>query len=148
MSLRLNTQEVKYQRDMFMETLNLYGVPAKYYPIIDDNNQAYDMYDDIPTDVAFSEYIEVPITFDEVPQVKTLKSLGWYNPSEILPVIANLPIEYNDQGIRPKLDDKLVIESPGFPSKKFLIKDFMGRGFPDVIYWVCKLVPLRGETDG
>jgi hypothetical protein len=141
---------VEYHRKNFMESLKLYGVDSTYKSITSNQSESYDLYDDIEVskNATYSDGIPVKVTFEEVPTVKTLKNLGWYTKGdENIPILAHVPVKYEGTEFSPKKDDMLVIAADGYPSKKFLIKDFRGQGFPNVIYWVCKLVKLDVDRE-
>lgn len=151
MSFVPNSTEVDYLRKNFMETLKLYGVQAKYHPITSSTETAYDLYDDVQVESTgtYGEPLDVFVTFEEVPNIKTLKALGWYIKSdENLPMLAHVPLTYEGSPVKVKKDDIIEIVGNDYvKSRKFLIKDFRGHGFPNVVYWVCKLVNLDVNKD-
>lgn len=76
-------------RDWFKEVAKLRGVSVKYcYPVDEDIS----IYSEI--DPKFTSPIDMDIIFQEVPEVKTLKKIGWTSedPSD-KPAIAQLPFD-------------------------------------------------------
>lgn len=145
MSLLPGSKEVEYHRKNFLESLKLYGVPAKYIALSESPTVTHDLYDDIEVQNpgTYKVPVDVFVTFEENPTAKTLKGLGWYTKGdENIPILAHVPIVYEGQSFAPEKDDVLEIGVNGYAPKKFLIKDFRGMGHPNVIYWVCKLVKL------
>lgn len=153
MSLQMIKGELYYQRKNFYETLRVYGKPCKIHSIHNNEEVAYDFYNDIrDTETSYDGTIESMINYEEVPTIKTLKSLGWYVEDSELPVLGYLPVFYKNRKdefaiFSPSVDDKVTIcvnpydENPS--ERDFLIKDFKGNGFPSAIYYTCKLVPYR-----
>lgn len=138
-------KEVEYQRKTFLESLRLYGVPSKFIPLASSPTVTHDMYDDIETQNpgTYQEPIDVWVSFEENPTIKTLKNLGWYTKGdENIPILAHVPYMYEGVAFKPEKDDVLQIGLDDYNAKKFLIKDFRGMGHPHVIYWSCKLVKL------
>lgn len=129
-----------------METLRLYGIPAKYYQIATATSEAYDLYDDVKVKElgTYAEPIDIRVTFEISPSIKTLKSLGWYiKGEENLPIVAYVPLQYEGTIMKVGKDDIIEIVGNGYEkSRKFQIKDFKGQGFPNVVYWACNLVRL------
>jgi hypothetical protein len=154
LALLFGTNEAIYLRDQFDETLRLYGIDATLIPIRRDTStdNVYDMYDDIKTteSTTYGEPVNIQMVFEEQPTVKALKSLGWYDEGETLPFLGLVPIKYEGIDIMPVKDDVIEIQAnpiDNFPPKKLLMKDFASRGsFPNVVYWVVKLVPYREDV--
>lgn len=155
MVYQINPKELSYHRNNFYENLKVHGIPCKIYSIHDIHSEAYDFYHDIVDEsTSFDNSINSYITYEEVPTIKTLKSLGWYVESEALPIVAYIPVIYEDRDgvtatFSPSIDDKIVLRSNPFDTntseRAFLLKDFKGNGFPSAIYYTCKLVPYRKE---
>lgn len=155
MSLQMSKTELKYHRKNFYETMKNHGTPCKIYSIHDNHEEAYDFYNDIKdTETSYDGFIETLITYEELPKIKTLKSLGWYIEDETFPAVGYIPVLYQDKycryaNFRPNIDDKVVITVNPYddnPStRSFLIKDFLGNGFPSTIYYTVKLVPYRED---
>lgn len=157
MSFQFSKKELYYQRRNFAETLRYHGAPCKIYSIADTHDDAYDFYHDIKDDkISFDDVINTYVTYEELPAIKTLKSLGWYVDDEEFPAVAYIPVLYQDKygkyaNFKPNIDDKIEItvnpydENPS--TRHFLLKDFKGFGFPSVIYYTCKLVPYRREGE-
>lgn len=159
MSLQLTEKETLYHRKNFYETMKVHGIKCKVYSIADKHEDAYDFYNDIQeTESSYDDFIYTNITYEEHPQIKTLKSLGWYSDKDQVSPIAYIPVLYKDSSgtlaeFTPSIDDKIVIESnvfgPNPSTNEFLIKDFLSNGFPNTIYYTCKLVPYfqNNSTD-
>lgn len=146
-------QEVLYQRKQFQETLKVFGILAKYYPVNrDEGSNVYDFYNDMKdNELSFSKPILIRIVFEEVPQIRTLKSLGWYIDDESLPYLAYIPTEYLDydtnKPLIPQVDDKIELLDNtviNIRSKRiYQIKDMRSLGYPNTIYHIAKLAPYR-----
>lgn len=157
MSFQFSKKELFYQRKNFAENLKNHGAPCKIYSISDTHEIAYDFYHDIQDEVdSYDQFISTYLTYEELPAIKTLKSLGWYVDDEELPAIAYIPVLYQNRygkyaEFKPNVDDKVEITVNPYddnPSMRtFLLKDFKGAGFPSVIYYTAKLVPLRVGDD-
>lgn len=155
MVYQINPKELLYQRKNFYENLQVHGIPCQIYSIHNTHSQAYDFYHDITDEESsFDARINSYITYEEVPNIKTLKSLGWYVESDSLPIIGYIPVLYKDKNgidaiFSPSIDDKVILRSNPFDTntseRAFLLKDFKSNGFPSVIYYTCKLVPYRKE---
>lgn len=153
MGLQMSERETLYHRKQMYENMKVHGIAARIESIGDKFFEAYDFYNDIEDpETSFDESIETWLTYEEVPSVKTLKSLGWYLETEEFPIIAYIPVMYLKRDGRvanfsPKVDDKVILISnvvDDAPSEEtFLIKDFKGNGFPNTIYYTVKLVPYR-----
>lgn len=138
------------------ENMRVHGIAARIYSIGDTYDETYDFYSDIAHQQdSYDEEIETWVTYEEVPSIKTLRSLGWYVENEDFPVIAYIPVLYytkhcsDASSFKPKVDDKIILvanpidDNPS--TREFLIKDFKGNGFPNTIYYTCKLVVNRSE---
>lgn len=153
MGLQLSEKEVRYQRQQMYDNMQIHGIPAQIEPIVREYDVAYDFYSDIESDSdSFEHIIDTWLTYEEVPSIRTLRSLGWYIETEEFPVIAYIPVLYMKKNgvpasFRPAVDDKVILTANPIDSnssvRKFLIKDFKGNGFPNTIYYTCKLVPYR-----
>lgn len=87
----LTTDDVKMFQTWFTEMTKLRGISVKYvYPI--DELEQVTIHSEIKSQ--FSEPFDLDIIFEEVPQVKTLKRIGWVaeNPED-KPYVAMLPID-------------------------------------------------------
>lgn len=155
--LLFTDREAEYQRAQFDETLKLHGINAYICPVKRTRgDDVYDFYNDIKSErMSFDKPIKVNLVFQEVPQMRTLKSLGWYIDDDNLPYLAYLPVRYiSEYGqkelLTPTVDDKVVIIENTVDGnrsyREYLIKDFRSQGFPNTIYHVCKLVPHRSDT--
>ena len=153
--LRITEEEIFYHRKQFYENLLVHGLPCKIHSIKNNHEEAYDFYNDIDETESYDDSIFSYITYELLPPLKTLKSLGWFIEGEAFPAIGYIPVLYIDQdgayaAFSPKKDDKIEIvantvdgnETP----RMFLLKDFVGNGFPNVIYYTCNIVPLYQET--
>lgn len=157
MSRLFNYKETDYMRRQFQETLDTHGIHARIYPIGKDHNKSYDFYNDIVNTESFGDAIDIKITYETVPSIKTLQNLGWYVKDEALPYLAYIPTTYVDtkdketKTLTPTVDDLIEL----FPnpmdkvmlSRKYLIKDFVSQGYPNTIYYLCKLVPYRQNLE-
>lgn len=158
MNYRPTDKEVSYQRKQFYESLRLQGIPATIYsikPCVD----SHDFYGDIDErSRPYEEGFNTLITYDVLPTIKTLRSLGWYNENEDLPIIAHIPMVYEDTEngnlteFKPKIDDKIkLVSNPNDPedadTRMYLIKKLKGVGFPSVIYYIANVVPYRRNRD-
>lgn len=151
------SKEIKYQRKQFQETLDVQGVQVRLYPIKRvEGEDVYDFYNDVrEQDLSYDDPIDIRILFEEVPQMRTLKSLGWFIDDNHLPYIAYIPTEYLDMESKehilvPAVDDKIMLLDStveGIRSvRSYRIKDMRSMGYPDTIYHVAKLAPVR-END-
>lgn len=136
------------------ENMRVHGIPCKIESIADQHDKAYDFYNDIVSDESFDDSIETWITYEEVPSIRTLRSLGWYVETEDFPVIAYIPVMYLKRdgkvaAFHPSVDDRVTLTAnpidDNSSERLFLIKDFKGNGFPNTIYYTCKLVPYRSD---
>lgn len=151
--LLYRNKEVDYMRQQFQETLKVHGIPSKLYPVNrDGGDTVYDFYNDIKEtpNVVYGNPINIKIVFQEVPQINTLRNLGWYIKDEDLPYLAYIPTEYLDNYgdrvlITPIVDDKIELTDNPIDdtrsTREYLIKDFKSQGYPNTIYYICKLVP-------
>lgn len=155
MGLQMTEKETQYQRRQMYDNMRIHGIPARIDSIGDNYGESYDFYNDIVS-TTFENSIDTWLTYEEVPSIKTLRSLGWYIETEEFPVIAYIPVMYlkNDGMIasfRPSVDDKVTLTANPIDENKstreFLIKDFKGNGFPNTIYYTVKLVPYRKSVD-
>ena len=153
MGLQMSEKETLYHRKQMYENMRVHGIAAQIESIGDTYSDTYDFYGDIEDEVeSFDDKIDTYITYEEVPSVKTLRSLGWYIETEDFPVIAYIPVFYADRegvpaSFHPAVDDKVTLVANPIDSnsstRQFLIKDFKGNGFPNTIYYTVKLVPYR-----
>lgn len=145
-------KEVEYMRDQFQETLRVHGIPSKLYPVNrEGGDTVYDFYNDIKSEnTTYKDPINIKIVFQEVPQINTLRNLGWYVKDESLPHLAYVPTEYIDKYgekslVTPIVDDKIELADNPIDdmrsTREYLIKDFKSQGYPNTIYYICKLVP-------
>lgn len=149
----MSEKETLYQRKQMYENMRVHGIKATIDSIGNSHSVTYDFYNDIKSEEeSFDDTIETWLTYEEVPSIKTLRSLGWYIETEDFPVIAYIPVMYLKRdgevaSFRPSVDDKVtLIANPiddNSSVRKFLIKDFKGNGFPNTIYYTVKLVPYR-----
>lgn len=158
MGLQMSERETLYHRKQMYENMKVHGIKAQIDSIKDNYDDTYDFYNDIiHEDDSFDDKINTWITYEEVPSIKTLRSLGWYIETEDFPVIAYIPVLYVKRdgtlaSFRPAVDDKVTLVAnpidPNSSERVFLIKDFKGNGFPNTIYYTVKLVPMRvGESN-
>lgn len=153
MGLQLSEKETLYQRRQMFDNMRIHGITAKIEPIGKTYDATYDFYNDIIDDKSsFDNVIDTWLTYEEVPSIKTLRSLGWYVETEDFPAIAYIPVLYMKKDgkpatFRPAVDDKVILTAnpidDNSSTRKFLIKDFKGNGFPNTIYYTVKLVPFR-----
>lgn len=153
MGLQMTGKETLYHRKQMYENMRVHGIKAVIESINDEYDSTYDFYNDISDDVSsFDNKIDTWLTYEEVPSIKTLRSLGWYIETEDFPVIAYIPVYYMKRdgkpaSFRPAVDDKVTLVSnpidDNSSTRIFLIKDFKGNGFPNTIYYTVKLVPYR-----
>lgn len=157
MGLQMSKKETLYHRKQMYENMRVHGIAAKIESIGDTYSETYDFYGDIADEVeSFDTQIDTYLTYDEVPSIKTLRSLGWYIETEDFPVIGYIPVYYSTRdgkpaSFRPAVDDKVILVANPLDDnssvREFLIKDFKGNGFPNTIYYTVKLVPYRvGES--
>lgn len=156
MGLQMSEKETLYHRKQMFENMKVHGIPASITSIGETYEDSYDFYNDIVDSNSFDKFIETWITYDEVPSIKTLRSLGWYVETEDFPVIAYIPVLYlkrdgTTANFRPSVDDKVTLTANPIDYNKskreFLIKDFKGNGFPNTIYYTVKLVPYRVDNN-
>lgn len=152
MGLQISEKETLYHRKQMFETMKVHGIPCKIESIANQYGVAYDFYNDVVDESSFDDSIETWLTYEEVPSIKTLRSLGWYVETEDFPVIAYIPVMYlgrdgNVAAFHPSVDDRVTLTAnpidENSSQRRFLIKDFKGNGFPNTIYYTCKLVPER-----
>ena len=152
----MSKKETLYHRKQMYENMRVHGVAAQIESIKDVYEETYDFYNDITDEKeSFDEKIDTYLTYEEVPSIKTLRSLGWYVETEDFPVIAYIPVYYAKKNgkpasFRPAVDDKVILVSNPIDDNSsvstFLIKDFKGNGFPNTIYYTVKLVPYRVDN--
>lgn len=154
--LQISEKELMYHRKNFYETMKVHGIPCRISSI-SSSSVAYDFYQDIEsTENSYKDAIDTLITYEELPTIKTLKSLGWYIEDAEFPAIAYIPVYYKDKfgkdaSFSPSIDDRIdVIVNPYDRTsirseRSFLLKDFKGNGFPSTIYYTCKMVPYRED---
>lgn len=157
MGLQLTEKETLYHRRQMYDNMRTHGIVATIESIGDEYEETYDFYNDIADEhTSFDNTISTYLTYEEVPSIKTLRSLGWYIETEDFPVIAYIPVLYMKRdgtpaSFRPAVDDKVILTANPIDSnsseRKFLIKDFKGNGFPNTIYYTCKLVPYRVDQN-
>lgn len=155
MALQVSRDELFYHRQNFYETMRVHGIPCRIHSINDTHESAYDFYNDIKDEeLSFDDFIDTYMTYETLPTIKTLKSLGWYVENDNLPAVGYIPVLYKDKKERfaefsPNLDDKVILTSNPYDKnsseRAFLIKEFIGNGFPSVVYYTCKLVPCRKD---
>lgn len=153
MGLQLTEKETLYHRKQMYENMKVHGISATIDSIGNTYEETYDFYNDIVNEeTSFDEKIETYLTYEEVPSIKTLRSLGWYIETEDFPTIAYIPVFYakkdgSPASFHPSVDDRVtLIANPidtNSSERQFLIKDFKGNGFPNTIYYTVKLVPYR-----
>lgn len=149
----MTEKETLYQRKQMYENMKVHGIKAQIESIGDNYSNTYDFYNDITHEEnSFDDKIDTWLTYEEVPSIKTLRSLGWYIETEDFPVIAYIPVVYVKRDgslatFRPAVDDKVTLVANPIDSnsseRSFLIKDFKGHGFPNTIYYTVKMVPFR-----
>lgn len=89
MGLLTNSKDLELFQNWFKENCKLRGIAVKYrYPVIEDIT----IHGEI--EPKFSDELDLNIVFDQNPNVKTLKRIGWIaeNPED-KPYIAMLPID-------------------------------------------------------
>lgn len=154
MGLQISEKETLYHRKQMYETMKVHGIPCTIESIANQYDKAYDFYNDVVDDNSFDDSIATWLTYEEVPSIKTLRSLGWYVETENFPVIAYIPVMYLKRdgkvsSFHPSVDDRVTLTAnpidENSSQRKFLIKDFKGNGFPNTIYYTCKLVPERSD---
>lgn len=155
MGLQMSERETLYHRKQMFENMRVHGIAAKIEPRNAIHQNTYDFYNDIiDEETSFENAIDTYLTYEEVPSIKTLRSLGWYIETEDFPVIAYIPVLYSDKdgnpaSFHPSVDDKVILTANPIDSnsseRRFLIKDFKGNGFPNTIYYTVKLVPYRTD---
>ena len=155
MGLQMSDKETLYQRKQMFENMKVHGIKAHITSIGNNYEETYDFYNDIAdSKQSFDKDIDTWLTYEEVPSIKTLKSLGWYLETESFPVIAYIPVLYlkrdgTPADFRPAVDDKVTLIANPIDSnsskREFLIKDFVGNGFPNNIYYTVKMVPYRKD---
>lgn len=157
MGFQLTKKETLYHRKQMYENMRVHGIAAQIESIGNKYEDTYDFYNDIvDSEKSFDERIDTWLTYEEVPSIKTLRSLGWYVETEDFPVIAYIPVMYlkrdgHPASFHPAVDDKVILVSnpldASSSTREFLIKDFKGNGFPNTIYYTVKLVPFRKNED-
>lgn len=152
--LQITTKELLYHRKNFYETQRVHGIPCVIKSIGESKEDTHDFYGDVKEDVTYDMEISTFMTYDSAPTIRTLKSLGMYVEKEDPPVLGFIPVYYVDSTgqeavFLPKVDDMIEIDvnlvDHNSSTRKFLVKSFDGKGFPNVIYYVCKIVPHRED---
>jgi len=157
MGLQLTSRETLYHRKQFYENMIVHGISCRIYSLKRNDEEAYDFYNDIrDEELSYDDnFIESRINYEELPTIKTLKSLGWYIDGENFPAIGYIPVVYMDKDgqltvYTPQKDDKIVVVANPVDDnssvRSFLLKDFVGNGFPNVIYYTCNMVPFYEEV--
>lgn len=156
MGFRLSEKETLYHRKQMYENMKVHGIAAQIESIGNNYEETYDFYNDIEDEErSFDDKIDTYITYEEVPSITTLRSLGWYIETENFPVVAYIPVLYAKRdgtpaSFLPAVDDKVILISNPIDdnrsTREFLIKDFKGNGFPNTIYYTVKLVPYRVDN--
>lgn len=131
----LTQNDANVFQNWFKEMCKLHGISVKYiYPVIENVT----IYSEIQPE--FSEVINLDIIFDENPNVKTLKRIGWVSedPSD-KPAIAHLPMD------TPHLQTKARILIPpigqAIPGRWFEITSIHSQlEYPDS--YVVTLAPI------
>lgn len=137
-------KEVSLLSNMFLESAKQKGTEVVLSPIDKDNTDRTFQND---PEYAYLEDEDVNIILDERPDIKTLKSLNWYNEEDdLLPLLAYLSVkdideEYREvlKGAKVKVPFKLVGSDM---VQKYIIEEVK---FSKYYVWVCKLVPDREE---
>jgi len=153
----MTDRETRYHRLQYYELLKVHGIEATITPIKRDNHEeAYNFYSDVDDPVtSYNESFNTWVAYNERPNIKTLKALGWYIETDQYPILITLPVAYMDvdgvmKEFAPVVDDKISITvnpiDNNSSTRDFLITDFQGQGFPNVIYHVCKVVPYRVDS--
>lgn len=159
-------KEVRYHRQQFQEALKVHGITVKYYPILRENTQdSYDFYSDYTEhELAYQDPINIRILFQNFPNPKTLRSLGWYIEDEELPYMAYIPTEYLAEGqdkegnpitksLIPIVDDKIILienttdYQDTRSERAYIVKSLRSQGYPNTIYHLAKLVPYYESKD-
>lgn len=154
-NFRPTEREVRYQREQFYESLRVQGIPAILYSI-KPGEDSFDFYGDVDERAQpYRKGFKTLITYDVLPTIKTLRSLGWYHEQEDLPIIAHIPLLYENAEtkelteFRPKIDDMIELESNPYDTgeendtRQYQIKKLKGVGFPSTIYYIANVVPYR-----
>lgn len=155
---RPTSKEVRYQREQFYESLRVQGIPAILYSI-KPGEDSRDFYGDVDErSNPYREGFNTLITYDSLPTIQTLRSLGWYQEQEDLPIIAHIPLLYEDSTtkelteFKPKIDDLIELQSNPYDEEDsdvqcYQIKKLKGAGFPSTIYYIANVVPYRRNHD-
>lgn len=150
--LQITAKELLYHRQNFYETQRVHGIPCIIRSIGANKEDTHDFYGDVNDTTTYQDEIATYMTYDEAPTIRTLKSLGMFVDKDDPPILGFIPVYYQDaEGnpatFLPKVDDLIEINVSTIdhnPStRKYLIKYFEGKGFPNVIYYVCNIVPHR-----
>ena len=114
MGLQISEKETLYHRKQMYENMKVHGIKAQIDSIGNTYDQTYDFYNDIiSSEESFDDKIETWLTYEEVPSIKTLRSLGWYIETESFPIIAYIPVMYLKRdgeiaSFKPAVDDKVT----------------------------------------
>lgn len=87
---RLINQDIKIYRDYFIEMTELIGIYAKYANPVPESKR-YTVEGELRSD--YEEFKQVGCIFDEHPNQKTLKKLGWFSEDIKEPIIIYLPFD-------------------------------------------------------
>ena len=139
-SLTPRDNEIKLQRKFFEERVNLVGIPGKLYRI-----KNYDRTSHRATfeKADFELPIDIHFIFNDMPTIKTLKSLNWFSEDdENLPIIAELPWFVGNDLLEPQIGSKLEIEDPISKYKRvFEISEVKADSYY-LINYIVKLTPF------
>lgn len=151
--LRPNYDEVNLKRSMALEYFNMHGIDSQFYAISVEQSNLYDDDNHI-----YEEPVNIPVIFQQFPDIRTLKKLGWFvGDTEDLPILMYIPfydLEGNEIAVKDNVKISLPIEVPSLDTKTFKVKKIASKSF-SALYWVVNIVPVpdtelkadEGDTD-
>lgn len=135
--------EINLKRTMALDYFKMHGIEGVLYEIETETQNVYT--DD--TNV-YKEGKELPIIFQQFPDIKTLKKLGWYNQDRVdLPWIMYIPFYYPDgekTDVRLNVLLEFASEEPSVEARRFKVEKVAGKGF-SALYWVVNVIPVADE---
>lgn len=139
-------KEIGLLSKMFLEAAAQKGTRVTISLVDKDNTDRTNQND---PNYSYFEDEDIDIILEERPDIKTLKSLNWFNEEdELLPILAYFSIkdvddEYMEilKGTKVNLPYKVVNSEMG---EKYIIEDIK---FSNHYVWVGKLVPDRDRPD-
>jgi hypothetical protein len=145
--LNMSDREIELNVRFTREYLLLRGFQAYYHQL---SSQVDDHEND--PGVLLREPITLRVVFEDYPNRKVLKSIGWFSEDDraaSLPILAYLPRKWRwgskDYVLEPRRNERLDIEFRTVrdeETRSFTIEEVYSSGLM-LMYWVVRLSPLR-----